>query len=57
MNTFMEILLCVIGGIVLFISAMAEPSLEWLVVISVLGVLWVAIAMRCFDEQDRKEGR
>lgn len=53
----MEILLCFIGGIVLFISAMAEPSLEWLVVISVLGVLWVAIAMRCFDEQDRKEGR
>ena len=57
MNTFMEILLCFIGGIVLFISAIAEPSLEWLVVISVLGVLWVAIAMRCFDEQDRKEGR
>lgn len=57
MSILMEILLCFIGGIVLFISAMAEPSLEWLVVISVLGVLWVAIAMRCFDEQDRKEGR
>lgn len=57
MNTFMEILLCLIGGIVLFISAMVEPSLEWLVVVSALGVLWVVIAMRCFDEQDRKEGR
>lgn len=57
MNTFMEILLCLIGGIVLFISAMAEPSLEWLVVVSALGILWVAIAMRCFDEQDKKAGR
>lgn len=57
MNTLMEILLCLIGGTVLFISALAEPSLEWLVVVSVLGVLWVAIAMRCFDEQDKKAGR
>lgn len=57
MNTLMEILLCLIGGIVLFISALAEPSLEWLVVVSALGVLWVVIAMRCFDEQDKKAGR
>lgn len=57
MNMFMEILLCLIGGIILFISAIVEPSLEWLVVISVLGVLWVAIAIRCFDEQDKKAGR
>lgn len=57
MNTFMEILLCLIGGIILFISAIVEPSLEWLVVVSALGVLWVAIAIRCFDEQDKKAGR